>query len=154
LYRFRGGRDAANPFAGLSVYNGDLYGTTLGGGIGSAGGCGTVFSITTSGRENVIYRFNCKKGSAFPQANLAVDNKTFYGTTTGASCGNSYGECGTIFSLTTSGKEHMLHLFQREPDGLNPEAGLTLLNGVFYGTTAYGGSKYSNGYGTVYRISP
>jgi uncharacterized repeat protein (TIGR03803 family) len=154
LYRFKAGRDAANPLAGLLVYSGDLYGTTLGGGTGSAGGCGTVFSITPSGREDVTYRFSCKGGSAYPYANLAVNSKTFYGTTRGTSCGNSYGECGTVFSLTTSGKERKLHLFQREPDGLNPEAGLTLLRGTFYGTTAYGGSKYSNGYGTVYRIAP
>jgi uncharacterized repeat protein (TIGR03803 family) len=38
--------------------------------------------------------------------------------------------------------------------GAYPNAGLTALNSVLYGTTAYGGVGQSNDSGTVYRLSP
>ena len=53
LYSF-GGPDGGTPVAGLIVVNGVLYGTTTYGGTGSAcgsQGCGTIFSITTAGKE-------------------------------------------------------------------------------------------------------
>jgi uncharacterized repeat protein (TIGR03803 family) len=59
LHHFAGGRDGAHPYAGLTNVNGVLYGTTTSGGNNgcSTDGCGTVFMITTSGAESVIYRF-------------------------------------------------------------------------------------------------
>ncbi len=45
----------------------------------------------------------------------------------------------------------MLHEFGNAGDGRNPSAGLVLLNGVFYGTTANGG-KYDEG--TIFSITP
>lgn len=50
LYRFKGGTDGEQPEAGLALRNGVLYGTTTYGGAGSCTfGCGTIFSIGTSG---------------------------------------------------------------------------------------------------------
>lgn len=52
LYRFKGGKDGANPWAGLLSFGGDLYGTTLDGGAGKCKlpygleGCGTVFKVS------------------------------------------------------------------------------------------------------------
>jgi len=48
LYNFEGGKDGADPEAGLISVNGVLYGTTkLGGGsTNCSGGCGTVFDVT------------------------------------------------------------------------------------------------------------
>ena len=43
LYRFKGGKDGANPQADLTNVNGTLYGTTVAGG---ASGKGTVFRIS------------------------------------------------------------------------------------------------------------
>ena len=55
LYRFGGGSgDGINPTAGLVHVNGTLYGTTLRGGNDD---CGTVYSISKSGEEKVIYNF-------------------------------------------------------------------------------------------------
>jgi uncharacterized repeat protein (TIGR03803 family) len=50
----------------------------------------------------------------------------------------------------------LLHTFQGEPDGRNPQAGLIDVNGTLYGTTAYGGngSLPFAGFGTVYKIAP
>ena len=46
LYRFSGGSDGADPFAGLIAdKQGALYGTTIGGGSGCSSGCGTVFKL-------------------------------------------------------------------------------------------------------------
>jgi uncharacterized repeat protein (TIGR03803 family) len=43
LYRFKGGTDGANPFVGLTVLNGTLYGTTPTGGTANLG---TVYRIS------------------------------------------------------------------------------------------------------------
>jgi uncharacterized repeat protein (TIGR03803 family) len=62
LYTFLGGStDGANPAAGLRFDNaGNLYGTTLSGGPGCGGTCGTVFELTPAGppwSETVLYSF-------------------------------------------------------------------------------------------------
>jgi uncharacterized repeat protein (TIGR03803 family) len=173
LYNFKGGvSDGANPSpGGLIDVNGTLYGTTYsGGGTGCHGlGCGTVYSISTSGSEKVLYSF--KGGSedgALPYG-LVEMNGTLYGTTvlggtappSGCSItGNSPG-CGTVFSLSTSGSEKILHAFQGVPDGANPQSALIHVNGTLYGITYDGGtcgkgsSKSSgcNSFGTVYSIT-
>lgn len=54
--------DGAIP-TGLAYVDGTLYGTTGGGGLGPCknpygpNGCGTLFSLTTRGTENVLYSF-------------------------------------------------------------------------------------------------
>jgi uncharacterized repeat protein (TIGR03803 family) len=158
LHTFKGrSGDGAYPYAGLINVRGTFYGTTSEGGTCSSfvGGCGTVFSLTPSGTETVLYSF---KGSGSGDGNLPtmslVDVKgTLYGTTYegGANCGSS-GGCGTVFSITPSGAETVLHSFGRSGDGANPYAGLGLLNvkGTLYGTTIFGGA---NGDGTVFAIT-
>src|ERR1700733_8696972 len=59
VYAFNGGSDGEEPRAGLINIGGLLYGTTAyGGGTGCGGaGCGTVFSVTPAGTENIVYAF-------------------------------------------------------------------------------------------------
>ena len=154
LYRFHGGFDGAFPESSLLDVKGTLYGTTYNGGRGTclrAGHCGTVFSVTTSGVEKVLYSFQGGVDGAFPQSGLVNVKGTLYGTTDagGNSCA-SYG-CGTVFSVTTAGVEKVLNKFGQDNDGWNPEAGLIDVKGTLYGTTAYGGG--SSNYGTVYSVS-
>jgi uncharacterized repeat protein (TIGR03803 family) len=54
LYSFRGGSDGEYPAGGLIDVNGTLYGTTVKGGANCGKGysCGTVYSISTAGKEN------------------------------------------------------------------------------------------------------
>jgi uncharacterized repeat protein (TIGR03803 family) len=54
--------------------------------------------------------------------------------------------CGTVFELSPSGTETVLHSFQGRPgDGQDPVAGLIRdASGILYGTTEIGGA-YSNG---------
>ncbi|MGB8907724.1 MAG: choice-of-anchor tandem repeat GloVer-containing protein [Candidatus Cybelea sp.] len=154
LHSFGGSGDGSWPYAGLINVNGTLYGTTYYGGVHtcSGEGCGTVFAIATSGKETVLHSFKGgKRDGAEPFAGLINVNGTLYGTTGGggAKCSAS-GGCGTVFAITTSGKETALHSFGSSGDGNSPEAGLLNVNGDLYGTTEFGGA---NGKGTVFAIT-
>lgn len=160
LYSFKGGTDGEFPFAGLIALNGTLYGTTENGGLSGCGsfGCGTVFEIGTSGTESVLYSFKGGSDGAAPAAGLTAMNGTLYGTTSaggGSGCGGN--GCGTVFAISTSGVETILHSFSGGMDGAKPEAGLIVLKGALYGTTSSGGSRYSckhHGCGTVFALTP
>lgn len=156
IYTFTGGNgdgDGSQPQAGLVALNGTLYGTTSEGGSGHPPvGCGTVFSVTPAGQENVIYNFQCGADGGDPSAGLIVVNGSLYGTTLyggGAGCHGS--GCGTVFSVTTSGAERVVHAFKGGPAGAYPAAALTLFKGTLYGTTESGGTKNA---GTVFALSP
>jgi uncharacterized repeat protein (TIGR03803 family) len=72
---------------------------------------------------------------------------TFYGTTAWGGANN----LGTVFSVTPSGAETVVHSFQGGNDGANPVGGLLNLGGTLYGTTSAGGPY---GGGTVFAIVP
>ncbi|HEY1869176.1 MAG TPA: choice-of-anchor tandem repeat GloVer-containing protein [Candidatus Cybelea sp.] len=147
LYSFSGGSDGENPDAALTDVKGKLYGTTA---TGAPSSGGTVFSITTTGKEKTLYDFcikrKCTDGSG-PEARLVDVSGTLYGTTI---YGGLYGK-GTIFSVTTTGKEKVLYSFGNGSDGNTPYAGLIAVNGTLYGTTTYGGAS---GNGTVFAFTP
>ncbi len=192
-------KEGSIPMAGLTAYDGKLYGTTSG-----SGPCleGTVFSITSSGKTQTIYGFPCQRyDGANPQAGLVVVNGVLYGTTTWG--GKAFYNDGTVFSVTTTGKEQVLfdlvpsteygfradtslvalrgalygttplgaandvgalysvttsgqatlvHTFGTPPDGASPLAGLTNVHGTLYGTTSAGGGV--DDAGTVYKLTP
>jgi uncharacterized repeat protein (TIGR03803 family) len=158
LYSFRNGTDGALPTAGLIDVKGTLYGTTQYGGaystyycgIYSSRGCGTIFTITPSGKEKVLHSFGNGKDGTNPGTALVEVKGTLYGTTfdggSGA-CGRT--GCGTIFSITPSGREKVLFNFNGS-DGDGPETTLLNVNGRFYGTT-YAGGAYECG--TVFSIT-
>jgi uncharacterized repeat protein (TIGR03803 family) len=161
LYSFKGGSDGALPFSSLIDVNGTLYGTTLRGGGNQLGcspsyaGCGTAYSISTTGNEKVLYAFGGPNGTS-PQAGLLELNGTLYGT---ASSGGSHG-LGVVYSLSLSGSEEVLHNFSGGSDGANPSRELIDVNGTLYGTTSQGGStsgckRYGgSGCGTVFTLAP
>ncbi len=157
LYSFKGGSgDGDGPQAALINVKGTLYGTTsYGGAYCGQAGCGTVFAVTRSGKESVLHSFGGSGDGTFPQAALFNVNGTLYGTTEegGANCGAT--GCGTIFSITTSGKETVLHSFGAGTDGVDPLAGLVNVKGTLYGTTWAGGANCTSngGCGTVFSLS-
>jgi uncharacterized repeat protein (TIGR03803 family) len=158
LYRFAGSSDGWDPEAGLVDLGGVLYGTTAQGGSARFGCCGTVYSITTSGSHKVLYCFAGGSDGAYPASALIDVAGTLYGTTVGGGhqgCHN--GTCGTVYSITRSGTEKVLHRFGSGKDGSNPYSGLTDVNGALYGTTVEGGGSGScfsgGGCGTVFRIT-
>jgi uncharacterized repeat protein (TIGR03803 family) len=82
LYSFgASATDGQAPFAGLIMDSaGNFYGTTDGGG---ANGDGTVFKISTSGTETVLYSFGANAiDGQNPTAGLIMDSAgNLYGTT-------------------------------------------------------------------------
>jgi uncharacterized repeat protein (TIGR03803 family) len=147
LYSFKGGKDGCSQYGGVVLgSNGDLYGTTSGEGCSSLG---TVFKLTPTGTETVLHRFvsNPKDGSD-PKAGLVIDSKgNLYGTTY---YGGTHGY-GTVFKVTPTGTETVLHSFTGL-DGENPQASVIRdTAGNIYGTTYIGGA---NNYGTVFKLTP
>lgn len=145
VYRFLDLPDGAFPFFGVVPgSSGNFYGTTSAGGQQGCNiygpGCGTVFKVSVSGRESVLYRFQSRKVEGIPEAGLVRDPAgNLYGTT----------HYGTVFKLDTRGKETLLHRFT---EGDWPTGSLTLDRaGNLYGTTEFGGAY---GYGVVFKIAP
>src|SRR5208283_5900999 len=83
LYAFEGGpSDGANPEFGDLIFDqeGNLYGTTYGGGTY---GYGTVFQLTPSGSgwtESILYAFSGSDG-AYPNGVIFDNAGNLYGTT-------------------------------------------------------------------------
>jgi uncharacterized repeat protein (TIGR03803 family) len=161
LYSFTDSNgDGAGPYAGLASgmvgtacecgeraqgQQACFYGTTLGGG---AYGYGTVFKLDPEGNETVLYSFaGSPTDGADPFAGLVMDRTgNLYGA---AERGGAYGY-GTVFKLSPSGHETVLHSFGAGTDGQSPYAGLIMDNaGNLYGTTEGGGAY---GYGTVFKL--
>ncbi len=167
IYRFQGGADGANPYAGLIVGKGGvLFGTTSAGGSGCRQGCGTVFSLSPSGSsyaERVLYAFKGGSDGGAPMAGLVIDpHGAMYGTTSGGGgtpC-NSGAGCGTVFKLTrtpTGYHERLIYRFDATgtSDGAFPHSGVIIGNdGALYGTTTEGGFPGFGGYGTAYMLRP
>lgn len=151
LFSFAGGTKGMFPYGGLTwSVDGTLYGTTsVFGGSGACElGCGTVFSITTTGTQKVVHDFSGADGKA-PDAGLVLDAQ---GDLYGAAFQGGVYDAGTVFEVNAAGQETTLYNFTGAGDGSNPHS--TLLrdsNGNLYGTTEFGGAS---GYGTVFRVTP
>jgi len=137
-----------------------LYGTTiLSGGTGCGGfGCGAIFSVGSSGKLDLVYAFQGAPDGAEPLGGLTVDKAgNIYGATWsgGSAVACPTAGCGTVFKVTPSGKETVLHTFTG-PDGAVPYDGVVFgPGGGLYGTTFAGGTAADcqpSGCGTVYRI--
>ena len=161
IYDFQGKPDADNPSGGLAAVNGTLYGVTLRGGSGHPPlgqcrprtyGCGAIFRVTTSGTERVLYSFNkAPRNGEFPVGSLVAVNGTLYGTTLNGgdlSACSGHG-CGTVFSVTKSGRVRLLYSFKGPPYDAQSPNGLVALNNVLYGT----GGGGTSGFGAVFSVT-
>ena len=158
LYKFTGHpNDGALP-DGLAIIDGVLYGTTDSGGKYNCGltyylPCGTVFKLTLSGQERVIYNFKGpgSHDGSFPNQLVAI-NGNLYGTTQSGGDGGGCGAgCGTVFKVTPSGRETVVYSFKGGEDGSDPSSALLDVAGTLYGTTGVGGTF---GKGTVFAVTP
>jgi uncharacterized repeat protein (TIGR03803 family) len=151
LHSFGATGDGAIPSGVMRDAEGTLYGATVAGGYGD----GTIFKVSKTGKEAVLYRFTGSPDGNQPGAGLLRDEAgDLYGTTfVGGSSG-----AGTVFKLSKAGKETVLYSFMGPPDG--EEAGWGTLvrdaKGSLYGVTYWGGKcAYTDrGCGTVFRLSP
>ena len=150
LHSFAGSpTDAASPVSTLvRDPAGNLYGTT---GTGGVNDVGAVFKLTPNGTETLLHSFNkTPRDGAYAYPGLFRDGVgNLYGTTT---LGGAHGD-GTVFKLTPSGTETLLHSFAGSPaDGEHPHAGAVRDRaGNLYGTTLDGGAF---GDGVVFELSP
>ncbi len=152
LHSFIGYLDGLYPYAGLvQATDGDLYGTTQGGGVHNGG---TVFKVTPQGTLTILYTFcsqpACTDGASPWGGLVQGTDGNFYGTTESGGSSLVY---GTVFKITAQGTLTVLHSFQKT-DGANPYAGLVQgTDGNFYGTTESGGNV-NLAAGTVFKITP
>lgn len=156
LYKFTGLSDGATPDAGLMrAANGNLYGTTFGGGLKAQG---AVFELTPAGLENALFSFNGPYG-ALPKGTLIQAGGNFYGTASaGGGAAACAGGCGVVFELTPNGTQTILHTFTGGADGAFPVGSLVRdAQGNLYGTATNGGrlnKACPTGCGTVYKLAP
>ena len=153
---------------------GNLYGTTMGGGVTVNNG-GTAFELSKTAKEQwsetVLHNFCttalCADGKV-PQGELLMDSSgNLFGTTgaggSGANCSDSVG-CGVAFQIVRNGArlaETVLYNFCSASDcadGRNPFSGFVMDgSGDLFGTTFQGGGNDGDpagrGGGTVYRLN-
>jgi hypothetical protein len=150
LHRFRALHDGAYPLAAVVFdTNGNLYGTTSGGGT-AVRGIAFKLAPTSSGpwQETVLHTFLGVKGDgSMPMGALILDaTGNLYGTTFQGGTGG-----GVVFKLfpgATSWKEKILYTFGA--DAAFPTAGLVrAASARLYGTTSGGGTA-----GTVFELTP
>jgi len=160
LYNFTGGTDGGLPAQLTMDAAGNLYGTTLQGGLVggcNSHGCGVIYKVVPDGTETVLYTFQGENDGANPQGALIFDGKgNLYGTTTGSGANR----VGTVFKFASDGKEKVLHAFAGGSDGQLPTSGLVAdKSGNLFGTTKLGGSNNDCdgfgkfGCGTIYEIA-
>ena len=156
LYSFHLG-SGSEPVGGVTIgRDGNLYGTTSGGGQHSSG---VVYKLSPPATvcksflcpwtETLLYQFTGGADGGVPNAGVIFDGAgNLYGTTGGGGTGGY----GVVFKLTPSGSgwtESVLYSFTGVPDGSGPFSAVTFdQNGNLYGTTLGGG----NNYGTVYQL--
>lgn len=172
LHRFGASSgDGEFPSGGLALdSNGNLYGTTQGGGLTGCPNqnvtCGTVFELSptsTGWKEQILHRFNNKDG-AFPWDTPTLD-----------AAGNIYGTAyeggaalfGTVFKLSPTGtgswQIHLIHQFGSFATGAFPVGSVVLSpNGTLYAATQDGGQlkepcytgSAAEGCGSVWEFTP
>jgi len=147
--------DGAQPYGGLILSGGVLYGTTT---TGGNFGNGTIFKINTDGSSFTVIKtfsltYPTNSDGAQPYAGLTLSGSTLLGT---ARLGGSFGN-GIVFQVNTDGTSfNVLKTFpvyilgNNSSDGAQPYAGLTLSSNAIYGTTAGGGII---GDGVVFKIN-
>jgi uncharacterized repeat protein (TIGR03803 family) len=141
LHSFTGPtRDGGQPGFIMLDANGTLYGTACAGGTSYGG---IAFSLSPTGKENILYNFLGGYGSC-PNS-LVPWMGEFYGA---SASGGAY-RAGAIFKLDRNGKEVVLYSFHGSRDASAPVLSVTDGNGTFYGTDYFDGAY---GYGMVFKV--
>jgi uncharacterized repeat protein (TIGR03803 family) len=146
--------DGVFPQGGLvQGANGNLYGTTSGGGEYNAG---EFFEISLGGGSpTVLHSFDYVTAGNLgsdPNSGVILGNDgNFYGVAYQGGTGPCTFACGTVFKLTPAGALTTLHSLDGSPDGNGPWGLMQDTSGSFYGTTDLGAST-SNA-GNVYTLS-
>jgi uncharacterized repeat protein (TIGR03803 family) len=179
IHTFAGGSsDGSYSYSGLVPdADGNLYGTTSGGGFSAQVcyglGCGVVYKLAPNAdgtwTETILHSFTAGSDGAVPLAALLLDNEgNLYGTTLagGLALGlcnyQGSGTCGVVFKLDAAGDFTTLWSFTGGRDGQEPSAPLVMDGqGDLYGTATYGGDLsatnpvcFGLGCGVVFKLTP
>jgi uncharacterized repeat protein (TIGR03803 family) len=149
LYTFSGGSDGAFPSGNLiQATDGNLYGTTQGG--GDTNGDGTIFRITTNGAFTSLYQFTGGSDGGVPMSGLIQGTDgSLYGA---AQSGGDVNLDGTIFKITIGGAFSVIYTFTGGSDGAGPTSALIQgVDGNLYGTAESGGDVNLDG--TIFQIT-
>jgi uncharacterized repeat protein (TIGR03803 family) len=150
LHSFAGGTgDGYSPYAALiQATDGNLYGTTYGGGTGTSY-YGTVYRITLDGTFTLLRAFNYTSGGYSYAPLVQAADGNLYGTT---GYGGASG-LGTAFKITLGGVFSLLHSFSGSADGSHLYYGALIqaTDGNFYGTTYDGGASNA---GEMFQMTP
>jgi uncharacterized repeat protein (TIGR03803 family) len=156
VYSFAGGFDGSDPASPLTFESaGNVYGTTAAGGDSDLG---TIFMITPSGEEQVLYSFEGGGDGSDPHGGVILDSAgNLYGTAVAGGFGGicAGDGCGVVFELQNSGGNWSLitlYSFTGLNDGFGPGSPLIFDSaGNLYGTAPDGGA---HGAGVVFELSP
>lgn len=152
LHSFMGPpNDGDNTAYGDVIWDqqGNIYGTTQGGGTANRG---TVYQLNpVTETYSVIYDFLGAPDGDEPVSGVIFDqNGNLYGTTNDGGAGY-----GTVFELANVNGQWVktaLYNFRNADDGGHPVGGLLLdCSGNLYGTTTFAGAGQG---GTVFELSP
>ena len=158
LHAFTGGDDGSFPQGDLLFDQaGNLYGTTMQGGVS---GLGTVFKLTPHAggwTETTLYGFTSGNDGSTPMAGVTSDSSNvLYGT---AGAGGS-GSAGVVFQLNpfptiqrtalAGWEETPIFSFTGGSGGIGPSTGLVFDQAGNLDGTAGGGG----GYGVIYQLTP
>ena len=162
LHEFRGNFDGTAPTSALiEDSNGNLYGTTITGGINNSnvcgGGCGTVFELSPKvgggWTKTTLHWFTGNSDGGQPTGALVLDGDgNLYGTAQNGGVVGCGGTCGVIFKLSPASgpwTESTIYSFTGGSGGFEPSGLVRDSNGNLYGTTGSGGSNY----GVAYELS-
>jgi uncharacterized repeat protein (TIGR03803 family) len=135
--------DGQNPTYSNVIFDseGNIYGTTYGGG---ANGFGTVFELSPSGEsytETVLHSFASSPDGANPVNGLVMDTAgNLYGVTYAGGAGPNGGN-GTVFELSPSGSTWT-------------EQVIANISATYAGLAIKGGNLYGVGYASVFELTP
>jgi uncharacterized repeat protein (TIGR03803 family) len=132
VHAFTNTPDGGNPNPIIRDAQGNLYGTTIWGGVACAGGgytCGTVFRVDETGHETVLYRFAGGDDGANPVSALIQDTAgNLYGTTRG---NGSIPAVSTLFKVNPQGRETVLYRFDGQSAAAQTRLWSWMRPGVF-----------------------
>lgn len=156
VYSFAGGFDGSDPASPLIFDSaGNAYGTTAAGGDSDLG---TIFMITPSGEEQVLYSFEGGGDGSDPHGGVILDAAgNLYGTAVAGGFGGicAGDGCGVVFELQNSGGNWSLitlYNFTGLDDGFGPGSPLIFDSaGNLYGTAPDGGAHSA---GVVFKLFP
>jgi uncharacterized repeat protein (TIGR03803 family) len=155
LFTFGGVKGGASQpeAAPLQASDGNLYGTTGGGG---STGQGTVYKLTTSGVLTILHSFEWTDGAVPISRLIQGSDGALYGSTLLGGATPPKG-LGVVFKITLDGTFTVLHALATDgSESCDPSSLVQASDGNFYGTTAAQDcmSKAGTDKGTVFKMTP